>query len=313
MSLERDGSDRHLNESVSSRATEIAAGSFHTIALRYDGTVAAWGSNFSGEGEVPTDLTGVTAIASGGWYNLARTRNGTVTAWGDWGRGSAKYKVEVPPGLERVIAIAAGSNHALALISDGTVVAWGDNRDGQCDVPTSLTDVVKIAAGGSHSFALTSRGATVAWGDSNWRSDSISSRLENARLGDVFEIASSGTLNLFLLDDGRVVAWDNHADQWGDVNGGPDRGFYQPSEFAGDRISEIAVGHASYLAIRKGYVLRSQSSRLRAPLGVPMDLGPAVKVASGDGHSVALRADGTIGAWGSNEYGQATVPAEFAR
>ncbi|HEY4267069.1 MAG TPA: hypothetical protein VGM94_02645 [Galbitalea sp.] len=262
---------------------------------------------------MPDHLTGVVAIAADGRYNLALTSDGSVEAWGVWGRGSVKSDVTAPRDLGSVTGVAAGSNHALALLEDGTVAAWGENGAGQCDVPSSLTGVVRIAGGGAHSLAVTQSGAVVAWGDSNWSQQKISDRVDNARLGDIFDIAADGSLNLFLLDDGTVVAWDCHADMWGDVIGGPDRGFYAPAEFSGPRVSAIATGYANHLAVRDGYVLRAQSSRLTSPVPVPADLGRAVDAAAGDGHSMALRADGTVGAWGSNEYGQAVVPSEFAR
>ncbi len=41
---------------------------------------------------------------------------------------------------------------------------------------------------------------------------------------------------------------------------------------------------------------------------MPVDLTNAVAMAAGDGHVLALRADGTVTAWGQNDYGQARVP-----
>ena len=48
-----------------SGVTAIAAGGYHTVALKSDGTVAAWGDNAQGQRTVPAGLTGVTAIAAG--------------------------------------------------------------------------------------------------------------------------------------------------------------------------------------------------------------------------------------------------------
>ena len=41
---------------------------------------------------------------------------------------------------------------------------------------------------------------------------------------------------------------------------------------------------------------------------VPQGLSDAVAVAAGYAHSLALRSNGTVVAWGSNEFGQAAVP-----
>jgi alpha-tubulin suppressor-like RCC1 family protein len=60
----------------------IAAGATHTLALKGDGTVVAWGVNSNGETSVPTGLTNVAAIAAGESHSLALLSNGMVVAWG---------------------------------------------------------------------------------------------------------------------------------------------------------------------------------------------------------------------------------------
>ena len=48
-----------------SGVTAIAAGWYHSLALRANGTVVAWGYNYDGQADVPAGLSGVTAIAAG--------------------------------------------------------------------------------------------------------------------------------------------------------------------------------------------------------------------------------------------------------
>ena len=72
------------------------------------------------------------AIAGGGDHSLALKSDGTVWAWG-WngygqlGDGSTTNRLTPVPvsGLTGVVAIAGGDYHSLALKSDGTVWAWG--------------------------------------------------------------------------------------------------------------------------------------------------------------------------------------------
>ena len=63
--------------------TAIAAGWYHTVALKGDGTVVAWGYNGYGQCNVPPGLSGVTAIAAGGYHTAALKGDGIVVAWGD--------------------------------------------------------------------------------------------------------------------------------------------------------------------------------------------------------------------------------------
>jgi alpha-tubulin suppressor-like RCC1 family protein len=100
----------------------------------------------------------VKAIAAGGGHSLALKGDGTVVAWGCGAPGTDFGQCSAPAGLFGVKAIAAGDFQSLALRGDGTVVAWGCGasapNDGQCRVPSGLSGVTGIAAGGVHSMAL---------------------------------------------------------------------------------------------------------------------------------------------------------------
>ena len=162
----------------------IAAGLYHSLALKADGTVVGWGGNDArpdhhsrqcdqrggdcGGRTFTVWRFGPTARSSAGettttarptfppvrptWWRLRRAAyhslalkaDGTVVGWGDNDYG----QTTIPASATNVVAIAAGSNHSLALKADGTVVGWGYNDYGQTTIPASATNVVAIAAGG---------------------------------------------------------------------------------------------------------------------------------------------------------------------
>jgi Regulator of chromosome condensation (RCC1) repeat/Putative Ig domain len=104
----------------------------------------------------PAGLNHVIAVAVGYSHSLALKDDGTVVAWGpNGGLGGFDYgQVTVPAGLSGVVAIAAGDLHSLALKSNGTVLAWGYNNVQQTTVPTDLGKVTAIGAAGYNSMAF---------------------------------------------------------------------------------------------------------------------------------------------------------------
>ncbi|HCM52960.1 TPA: hypothetical protein DIS57_03315, partial [Candidatus Wolfebacteria bacterium] len=143
------GAGMTANVQLSSNYISIAGGGYHSVALKSDGTVWAWGRNNYGElGEgsgisksTPVQVSGlsdVIAVSAGGDHALALKSDGTVWAWGynangQLGDGTTINKttpIQIA-GLSGVRTVLAGSLHSLVLKDDGTVWAWGDNYSGQ--------------------------------------------------------------------------------------------------------------------------------------------------------------------------------------
>ena len=303
----------------------LAAGGSHSLALCGDGTLAAWGTNSTGQlgtggivaSSVPVAvnlsaaLVGKTviAIAAGSSHSLALCADGTVCAWGyngtgQLGNGSTSTST-VPVAVsttgvlagKTVIAIAAGDAHSLALCSDGSVVTWGDNFYGALgnnstvsysSVPVAVTatgtlaekTVTAVAAGSAHCVALTSTGTLAAWGrNANGQlgnNATINTKVPVAvsttglLAGKKAAIAAAGYLhNLVRCADGTLGAWGyNSAGQLG--NGG-----------TANSSVPAAVTNSAVLAGKTVIALVGASS-----------------------HSLALAADGTLAAWGSNAFGR---------
>ncbi len=282
----------------------IAAGGNHSLALKSDGTVLAWGRDNAGQlgndlaledKPKPVSVSGLTniiAISAGYAHSLALKSNGTVYAWGDDADGQlgddpVLLEQPVPvlvSGVNNVVAIAAGGSHSLALKSDGTVLAWGNDASGQlgndaafgnkrtAEAVSDATGIVAVSAGASHSLALKSDGTLLSWGSD-----------ENGELGNDPALAkqptpvvvrgSSGIIamaggrghSIALKSDGTMLAWGN--DQYGQL---------------GDDTALDSQATPKAVAVAEG----------------------VVAIAAGNRHSLALKQNGTMLAWGADLNGE---------
>ena len=74
------------------RYTKIAAGGAHSLELKSDGSVVAWGQNLALQSTVPDGLNDIVAIAAGRYHSLALRSNGTVVDWGHKGAPTWMYR-----------------------------------------------------------------------------------------------------------------------------------------------------------------------------------------------------------------------------
>ncbi|MBI2094179.1 MAG: chitobiase/beta-hexosaminidase C-terminal domain-containing protein [Candidatus Omnitrophica bacterium] len=220
---------------------QVAGGGAHSLAVKQDGTVWAWGSNRYGQlGDNSTTdrrepvpvagLNNVSLVAAGTTHSLAIKTDGTVWTWGhnrsgQLGNGTMTDSA-IPVlivGFSGVKALAAGDDFSVALKTDGTVWTWGDNSYGQLGmggisfsaVPVrvnSLQNIRSIAAGAYH--VLASDGGVWAWGRNTSAQLGDGTRV-TARSTPVRVIGSSPYVSYSLISAGR-----SHSLAWNSAGGG---------------------------------------------------------------------------------------------
>ncbi|MBL8853278.1 MAG: hypothetical protein JNK57_04815 [Planctomycetaceae bacterium] len=270
----------------------LASGSWssHTLGIRPDGTVAAWGYDYHGQVSGANSVSGATAVAAGGSHSLALRADGTIVAWGDDSEG----QVSGPGSVNNAIAISAGSSFSMALLSDGTVSAWGRYGLPGLSVSNSVSNAIAISAAFDHSLALRSDGTVVAWG-----SDQFGNVTGATSVTGATAIATGVYHSLALRFDGTVAAWG--ADSEGQVT--------VPNTLV-DAVAIAAGGRSSFALQSNGQVVGWGHDWGGNVSGV-QGATNVVYVAAGAVHTYLVHADGSLTSAGINGAGQRNTPVGF--
>ncbi|MES2258774.1 MAG: hypothetical protein V4724_09650 [Pseudomonadota bacterium] len=244
----------------------VEAGADHTLALKVDGTLFAWGENARGQlGDSTTSPT------------VPR-----VT------------QVYVADGIDTWKMVAAGGLHSVALRSDGSLWTWGDNSVAQLGIgsaggfrssPVRIdtgNDWVYVAAGKAHSFAINKAGQLYAWGLNTRGQLGIGAAPVAAplpvRVGTFTNwtmVLAGDNHSVGLRADGTMYAWgDNAFGQVGNGDGGD------------DALCSLTTVVAPAVT---------------TPTQIPRTW---IAVAAGTNYTAAIRIDGTLWTWGLNNFGQ---------
>jgi alpha-tubulin suppressor-like RCC1 family protein len=221
--------------------------------------------------------------------------NTTCLTWGDTPNGTTQSLNTGILAGKTIVQVAATS-HTLILCADGTLAALGNNTFGQLGDGTKTTasvprlvsrtgvlkdkTVIAVATGSSFSVALCSDGTIATWGQNfysslgNGTTTDSSLPVEVVRTGvlagkKVAAIAAGYYHVLGICKDGTVVAWGRGANgQLGD---------------------SLGTNSTVPVRVNTAGVLRNKT---------------VVAIGGGQIHSLALCSDGTLAAWGNNDYRQ---------
>jgi uncharacterized delta-60 repeat protein len=316
---------------------QISAGMRHTVAVKTDGTLWAWGGNDSGQlGDgtttqrlAPVQIgSGFAAVSAGAYHTVAVKADGTLWAWGgnDYGRlgdGTTTQRlvpVQIGSGFA---AVAAANSHSVAVKTDGTLWAWGYNGNGQLGdgtttqrlVPVQVgSGFVSVDAGGSHNLAVKADGTLWAWGNnSNGQlgDGTTNQRLVPAQIGSGFAVvAAANSHSVAVKTDGTLWAWGYNGN--GRLGDGTTTQRLVPVQVGSGFVSSDA-GDSYTVAMKADGTVWAWGYNNNGQLGdgtitqrlAPVQIGSGfAKVAAGSSHAVAVKPNGTVWAWGSNYNGQ---------
>jgi alpha-tubulin suppressor-like RCC1 family protein len=269
--------------------------------------------------------------------------NGTLCAWGDNKYGQCDISPDfMQPAADlshAVQQIVCGSYHTVVLLEDGALHAWGNNTQGQCNVPpdlprrfraeheTACGTIKQIACGAAFTVVLLEDGTIRAWGDNSFGQCNVPPdfvqpaahrfRAEHeTACGTVRQIACGHFCTFVLLEDGTLRAWGDN--RHGQCNVPPD--FVQPAshrfraehETACDTVQQIACGRHHTVVLLEDGTLRAWGDNQYGQCDVPQDFAQPVKqIVCGAHHTAVLSEDGTLCLWGCNLSGQCNVPPDF--
>lgn len=276
----------------------VSTGAGHTLAIKTDGTLWAWGNNNYGQlgtngvgnvtvpTKVGTDNDWV-AVSTNYTVSMARKANGTLWTWGnnDFGQLGLgiNYNSSIPqqlPGNDWQ-AFSAGAEHCLAVKTNGTLWAWGNNNFGQLGDGTVVNSNVPIQIGT----------------DNNWS-------VPFANFENQAVLKTNGTL------------WVWGTNSYGQLGLGNSTQYFTPQQVGTDNDwTQVSNADSYLLALKSNGTLWGCGLNYAGQLGngttnspnTFLQSGTATNwtvIAGGSASSVGLQADGTVWAWGSNTSGQ---------
>ena len=293
---------------------QINAGSFHTVAIKTDGTLWTWGraargrlgTNFSSP-DISTPSTTFAGgndwkqVSGGSEHTVAIKTDGTLWTWGEPSFGAtARIQVFLTPvttfaggtnwadtattNPEDLYTLSCGVRYTAAIKTDGTLWTWGRGSNGQ------LGDATIISV---------STPVTTFSGGTNWK-----------------QVSSGNDHTAAIKTDGTLWTWGNGVS--GRLGNAQltDRSTPVTTFSGGTNWKQVTAGTAHTAAIKTDGTLWVWGLGSSGQLGTGTLFNRSTpvttfaggtnwkQVSAGGNHTAAIKTDGTLWTWGRGSNGQ---------
>ncbi len=274
-------------------------------------------------------------VDANGNFNLGIKQDGTLWAWGynytgQLGDGTTvkKYSpIQIGTDTDWV-KVSAGSSFSLAIKSNGTLWAWGENTYGQLGDGTTTnkltpvqigtaTNWSKIIGSGYHCLAIKSDGSLWSWGWNNYGQLGIGNNTNKSiptRVGtdnNWVTISSKAVSSAAIKSDGTLWSWGRN--DYGQLGDGTNISKNSPIQIETSSIwNTVSLEETSMLAIKGDGTLWGCGNNFYGELGIGISGGGPYnltqvgtdtnwqKVYGGASYAKAIKNDGSMWAWGAN-------------
>ena len=270
----------------------------HTVVLKANGTVWAYGLNSSYELGNGTSISSdrpiqvsfpsnikIAQIAVGNTHNLALDTEGNVWVWGVNSNNALGTKLKTTPsrlGISNVKKIAANNDQSMILTKDGYVYVWGLNSNGELGVgtykevktPTLLNyvnNILDISIGKNHTMLLTTKGKVLTSGLNSYGQTGKTEGKTNIFTqievpATVGKISAGDNHSVLLTTNGEVYTFGYNEN--GQLGLGTKTNVTIPTKTNMTNIMEISAGRNHTVVLGANRVLYSTGSNSNGQLGI---------------------------------------------
>ena len=306
--------------------TQVAAGDSHVLAIGSNGILYSWGRNDHGQlGDGTTtdrykpqpvkNTSGqpfkAVQVSAGVADSAAIDSESRVYTWGSESTGKGQAPIysttrknpapaadpDNPGQTLRAVQVSLNWSFVMALDADGNVYTWGYNTNGQLGnntsnstnyasnparLPNQSFQATQISAGSWNALAIDSNGNTWTWGyngygqlgdgstSDKYKPQTVQNPTNTSQSLKAAQISAGVNHSLVVGRDGSLWAWG-----W-NSNG------------------QLGIGNT---------VNQTKPATIKDPANKAQTF-KAVRSSAGQLHSLAIRQDGNLWAWGDNQYGQ---------